>query len=174
MDTRVRPELGDIRKAVGLYLQLAYSSRDIPTPVRQRVAALDAAGTSIWDSDLFEKAPAESGTRYSLRLGSASYPHMKLVIEAAPDGSGALFRVDTHDRHIRPAEGSKEHSDFIALQDRNAKLAAEIEAAWVAEGVLTFKEYLRRDLQQRTEAMAEPSDRDMAQNSGAPLRGEIA
>jgi hypothetical protein len=74
---------------------------------------------------------------------------MKLVIERSPDGAGHLFRADTHDRHIRPAPGSREEAAFRELMEFNQRLAQTIETAWEQRGLRTFKAFLREDLERR-------------------------
>ncbi len=74
---------------------------------------------------------------------------MKLVIDRAPDGHGHLLRADTHDGHVRPAPGSRDYHAFARLMDLNREVADRIEAAWEADGLPTFKSYLRDDLARR-------------------------
>ena len=144
------PPASDLWTAIDLYLQRAYlAGRPTPT-VQQRLDKLRAAGAEPWQSDVFEKVHGPNGTQYKLRLGNSSYPHMKLAIEPSPDQSALLFRADTHDHHIRPSPQSSEFEAFRALQERNSQLAAEIEAAWAQRSLMTFKEFLRRDLEQRS------------------------
>ena len=89
------------------------------------------------------------GMRYSMRLGNRHYPHMKLRIEPSPDASRYLFRCDSHDRHVCPPETSPEHKAFRDLMEKNQQVVEGVEAAWAAEGVPTFKSYLREDLERR-------------------------
>ena len=52
---------------------------------------------------------------------------LKLVIERSPDGAGALFRADTHDRHVQPKPDSPEAVVFAELLRKNQELAQQIE-----------------------------------------------
>jgi hypothetical protein len=99
---------------------------------------------------VFEReAASPSPGKYSLRLGNRHYPHMKLVVERAPDGRGYLMRADTHDAHVRPAPGSRDYAVFIQLMELNRQVADQIEAAWEGQGIPTFKSFLREDLARR-------------------------
>lgn len=149
------PAVADLRRAVEIYLHCAYSAGKVPPAIQQRVEQLAAAGAQPWDAEVFERTTVPTGTRYALRLGNSAYPHMKLAIEPSPDGAQGLFRVDTHDRHIRPTPGSRDAAAFAAMQQRNGEIAAEVEAEWGRKGLLTFKEYLRRDLERRARESAE-------------------
>jgi hypothetical protein len=86
---------------------------------------------------------------YSLRLGSASYPHLKLKMELPDKGAGHhwVFGVDTHDDWcLDPC-----HPDAPALQrlkKLNQQLKEKIERAWEEAGVLTFNGLLREALKQ--------------------------
>jgi hypothetical protein len=87
--------------------------------------------------------------RYALRLGNRHYPHMKLVIDRAPDGRSYLLRADTHDAHCQPRPGSRESAAFAELARQNRAVAEAIEARWEAVGLPTFKKFLRDDLERR-------------------------
>jgi hypothetical protein len=145
-----RPDAATIFRAIESYLRTVYGDAGAPKPVRDRVEKLRAAPAGkLLDCDVFECDDRAAPARYALRLGNKAYPHMKLVIERAPDGKSHLFRADTHDRHIRPRPDSKEYAAFTQLMQANQQAAAEVEAAWAKEGIATFKEYLRRDLARR-------------------------
>jgi hypothetical protein len=140
------PQADQIRRAIDLYLSAAY-------PV-SRPAKLAAPLQTIADSTghpLESQAfvHTDSPPRFSLRLGNSFYPHMKLVVEPAPDQSTWLYRVDTHDRHVCPKETSPEYAAFCELMSKNQKLAETIEAAWEHAEVPTFKHFLREDLKRR-------------------------
>jgi hypothetical protein len=116
----------------------------------QRLDTLRAAPPeSFFDSPVLERDDQRPPARYALRLGNHFYPHMKLVIERAPNGRACLFRADTHDRHIRPAPDSRDYKAFAELMAKNQALSEQIESEWAKRGVPTFKEYLRQDLARR-------------------------
>ena len=126
--------------------------------VKSRLDALRSSDDSaFFDSKSFERdATPSPPAKYNLRLGNCFYPHMKLVVESTPDGLGYMFRADTHDKHIRPAPDSKEYAMFTELMANNQKLSEQIEAAWEAAGLPTFKQYLREDLARRANASRMP------------------
>jgi hypothetical protein len=95
--------------------------------------------------------------RYALRLGNRHYPHMKLVIDRAPDGRSYLLRADTHDAHCQPRPGSRESAAFLELARQNRAIAEAIEARWEAVGLPTFKKFLRDDLERRKAEQPESS-----------------
>jgi hypothetical protein len=145
-----KPTVPQVWSAVEAYLASAYGGAAPPSAVRDRLASLRAAADAdIYDSPVFERDEARPPTRYSLRLGNKVYPHMKLVIERAPDGRGHLFRADTHDKHIRPTPSSREGRAFAELMAMNQKFAEAIEAEWANRGLATFKQFLREDLARR-------------------------
>ena len=151
-----RPAAAVVFAAIDAYLRTVYGSAGPPSAVRDRVATLRAApAEELFDSPVFERDPAnQPPARFALRLGNKFYPHMKLVIERSPDGRSHLFRADTHDRHVRPPAGSREHAQFCQLMELNQKAAEAVEAEWARLGVPTFKEYLRQDLARRAAAAA--------------------
>ena len=147
-----RPDFSTLFKAIEVYLKFAYPGAAPPHAVRGRLDTLRASESNLYESPAWERDSANPPSRYALRLGNVSYPHMKLVIEPAPDNIGHLMRADTHDKHIAVPPGSREHAAFAQLMGRNHEIATAIEQAWTSAGIPTFKEYLRQDLARRAQA----------------------
>lgn len=97
--------------------------------------------------------PAEAARGYAWRLGSASYPHLKLqAVDCANDGTW-VFSVDTHDM-LRLRAGDPDAAGWAEIQAANRQLKQEIESAWEAEGLLTFNALLRREAGKRLSSTA--------------------
>ena len=144
-----KPIPATVWSAIEAYLAFAYEGGP-PATVQSRIHLLrGAADNAFYQSSSFEPEPKQDPIRLSLRLGNRWYPHMKLVVERAPDGSGHLFRADTHDRHIHLGPDSREYAAFRELIEKNQSLASQIEAAWEERGLPTFKSFLREDLARR-------------------------
>lgn len=141
------PQASRLDRAIAIYQEHAYAGSDVPATVRDLLGKLRSGGQDYASSQAFVKSGEPA--KLSLRLGNRFYPHMKLVLEPAPDGQSYLYRADTHDRHICPPAGHPEHAAFMQLRQDNQKLATEIEQAWAAEGFPTFRTYLERDLARR-------------------------
>jgi hypothetical protein len=154
-----KPEPALVWRAVTTYLAVCYGGppggnevpASTPSAVKARLDSLrHAPATEFYGSPVFERdVSSPAPAKYSLRLGNRHYPHMKLVIERAPDARGFLMRADTHDAHVRPAPGSRDHAVFTQLMELNRKVADRIEAAWEEQGIPTFKSFLRKDLARR-------------------------
>lgn len=141
--------VGPLAHACRIFLHLAYpgAPESIPEPRR-----------GFWDLDegqeleplqrppLCEPLRNENGSRrgYAWRLGSASYPHLKLQAVTQADGT-LLFAVDTHDA-LRVPPDHPDAAGWSALQVANRQLKERIEKAWEEAGLLTFNGLLRRDL----------------------------
>ena len=126
-----RPRIEVVWQAVEAYLQTAYAGGKPPTAVTQRLETLrNTPADGFFECPVFERDPApltgKPATRYAIRLGNKVYPHMKIVIEPRRR-RGALFRADTHDRHIRPAPHSREYKAFCELMENNQSVAEQIE-----------------------------------------------
>jgi hypothetical protein len=145
------PDPAVTRRAIDVYLKAAYSD-DLPIRVRSQLKVLEAWKGQFMKCGVFAEDPLSARKRYYIRLGNRFYPHMKLAIEQAPSGDGFVFRVDTHDRHCIPGSSDPEYGEFIRVVEKNQKLAEEIEAAMEADGIPTFKSFLRDDLKRRQEA----------------------
>jgi len=155
-----------LQRAIELYLGLAYPGGSAPAAVNARaqgVLGLDPAAEV--PLSLLEMDSANSLTSYALRLGQPMYPHMKLVVEPAPqaadaarrDGPEYLLRVDAHDRHLHAPAGSPDEAWLSSVRASNKALGEKIEAAWSAAGLPTFKDFLRRQLMARKGAGPQPS-----------------
>jgi hypothetical protein len=130
----------------------AYSSAP-PKAAQTRIDALvNSSDEGFFEQKVFEVDPAQPSSRYAIRLGNRFYPHMKLIIEPTPTGSGHLFRADTHDQHIRPQPGTRDAELFSQLVVQNQSIGEAIESAWENAGLPTFKSYLRQDLARRVVA----------------------
>jgi hypothetical protein len=135
-----KPTRAEVLRAVEIYLSIAYPDEP-PSAVRARLDTL----RSVPEEEFYQSAVLEHDlrvarpSRYSLRLGNPSYPHMRMIIERSPDGRGHVFRADTHDRHCAPAPKSRDYTPFCRLMERNEELSQRIEAAWEAMGIPTSR-----------------------------------
>ena len=144
-----KPDAALVQRAIDVYVKTAYPDGP-PVAVRSMLATERSWAGHLTDAPVFIKDDQKSPTKFSMRLGNASYPHMKLVIERAPDEQqGFLFRADAHDAHCCPPAGTPEHDAFRQLMTKNQEVISEIEQAWAAAGVPTMKTYLQADLARR-------------------------
>lgn len=136
-------------RACQIFLDRAYpeGASTIPPP-QNRFLALDAERSlaSVLVPPVCQELPRRPGgvCGYTLRLGSARHPHLKLQI-VDHEGVGCIFSVDTHDGFVLDSS----HPDAIRwaeLQAANRRLKEEIERAWEEAGLLTFNALLRREL----------------------------
>jgi hypothetical protein len=135
-----RPAPAEVWRAIDVWLANAYDGPP-PRAVAERLDKLRAAADgAFYECEAFERA----GEGYALRLGNRAYPHMKLVVEASPTG-GALFRADTHDRHVLELLGPASPG-LEALIARNEAVARAIEAAWTMVALPTLRDYWKDEL----------------------------
>jgi hypothetical protein len=142
------PDSSQVWRAIDTYVQIAYDQGP-PTAVRSMVATLRSWAGDMFAAPVFATVGDTNAPRRTLRLGNRVYPHMKLALEPSPDGARYLFKADTHDRHICPAQSSPDYEPFKKLMQENQQLAERIEAAWAGQGLPTFKTYLQEDLAKR-------------------------
>ena len=143
-----KPDAALVQRAIDVYVRTAYPDGP-PVAVRSMLATERSWAGHLTDAPVFIKDDPKNTTKYSMRLGNASYPHMKLVIERSPDGKGHLFRADAHDAHCCPPAGTPEHDAFRQLMTKNQEVITAVEHAWAAAGVPTMKTYLQEDLARR-------------------------
>ncbi len=150
--------LDDLRKAVALYLAVAYPSGDPPEAVRRRLAWPDGEDAgSIVAKPPFERASKPGAPPiHALRLGNTRYPHMKLQIQPWPNPAGFLLSVNTHDQVLGLDPSAADANAFRELQAENSRIKEAIEAAWGAAGLPTFLNYLRGYLETHPPAEDSP------------------
>jgi len=151
-----------LRRAVDVYLNLAYPSGEIPEAVRRRLAWPEGlAPEQMLAKPPFERAgkvPGQQTPIYALRLGNSHYPHMKLQIQTWPNSAGFMLSVNTHDQVAGLDLGAAYAQAFRELQSENQRLKEAIEQAWDDEGLPTFLRYLREYIQSRAEDLTETGE----------------
>jgi hypothetical protein len=153
-----------LQQALDAYLRAAYPS-GVPADLEKRLAEVrNLPPQGDVPPDLLEQSVPGSTLSLALRLGQPLYPHMKLVIDPCPRaaartaasstcrGYDFLLRVDAHDQHLHAPAGSPDADWLASIRQRNQELVEKIEAAWSAEGLPTFKDYLRFQLAARKQA----------------------
>lgn len=140
----------DLRRAVDIYMPMAYPDGPLPESVRRRLAWMTAGdapeASALLARPPFERAaPGRDGTGpiYALRLGNVSYPHMKLQVQGWPHAVGYMLSVNTHDQIAAIDPNSPDAEGFRALQAANQHVKEAIEQAWDRAGLPTFLRYLR-------------------------------
>ncbi|MDA8377250.1 MAG: hypothetical protein M0Z50_09360 [Planctomycetia bacterium] len=139
-----------VKKAMEIYLTLAYPSGDFPAVIKTRMAPIMAsADAALIEPEWFERCDKDGRAVYRLRLGQAAYPHMKLSIEESPDGTGYLLLADAHDIHLLAPENSPDAAFLSELRKNNAALVEKIQTAWTDAGLPTFRNYFRAAMERR-------------------------
>jgi len=138
-----------LRRAVDIYLEVAYPGAEPPPAVRRR---LDWP-SGVVSAELLARPPFErvgrspdDGAIYGLRLGNLRYPHMKMQVQPWDGKDGFLLSVNTHDHALALDPKAPDADAFMALQAENQRLKVEIEQAWDDAGLPTFPRYLRNYL----------------------------
>ncbi len=142
-----------LRRAVDIYLRIAYPSGEYPEAVRRRATWDECADPrELLSKPPFERAGRVPGSRtmiYALRLGNRRYPHMKLQFQPWDNPEGLMLSVNTHDQiasfDLAPADADA----FHRLQVENQELKEAVEQAWEAEDLPTFLRFLRDYIESR-------------------------
>lgn len=149
-----------LRRAVEIYLTLAYPGKTPPEAVRRRLEwapELDAA--TLLTKPPFERASKAGGgvaPIFALRLGNARYPHMKLQVQPWPNEAGFMLSVNTHDQILSLDPNADDAAAFRELQSENQRIKEAIEQAWAVADLPTFLGYLRKYIEDRTTTASEP------------------
>jgi CheY-like chemotaxis protein len=127
----------DLNRAIEIYLRIAYVDRD----TRPVVPPFDPARPASEQLHRFvdESAGRTDGARlrrYTMRLGNARYPHMKLVLEEYLQAGDYYLLVDSHD--ALPGVRDEDQSLYLAITRRNRRTRVAIERAWDEAGLPTL------------------------------------
>jgi hypothetical protein len=150
-----------LRRAVDVYLSLAYPNGLIPEPVQRRLVWRDGCDPeALLQAPPFErvgKAPGRPTPIYALRLGNYRYPHMKLQIQPWPNDAGFMLSVNTHDQVAGFELSNVDAEAFRQLQLENQRIKEAIEHAWDENVLPTFLRYLSDYIKNRAES--KPTER---------------
>lgn len=147
------PQVHILKKAIDIYLPLAYPAGHIPDVVQARIAPVAASADSDFiKPEWFEPADKDGRAVYRLRLGQVAYPHMKLNVEESPDRTGYLLLADAHDNHLMAPETSPDAKFLSELRKNNSELVEKIQSAWTQAGLPTFRNYFRATMERRARA----------------------
>ncbi len=170
-----------VRRAVGIYLQIAWPGEGFPRP-RLQVKDLEGASTIEALFALFDPQPLRdrgSQKRYTLRLGNRQYPFMKFVVQEYLVDSEYFFAVDTHDDlDVKPTD--PDYPVWMELKRTNARLKREIETAWARECLPTYGDLrviaeglakIEREGEKRARLLVVDDEAEVCKGLGALLRG---
>jgi hypothetical protein len=153
-------KIDDLRRAVAIYVSLAYPSGPPPEVVQRRLAWTPGLDTlALLARPPFERAGKVAGSGvpiFALRLGNVRYPHMKLQIQPWSNPAGFLLSVNTHDQVLALDPHAPDAQAFRELQAENQRLKESIEQAWDQAGLPTFLRYLRTYIEDRSGELPPP------------------
>lgn len=165
-----------VNTAIGLYLQVAYGDA-VSRDKHARAFPPDMPVADVLGEFVSENAP--SVPVWSLRLGSAQYPHMKLQIRGTSLPGEYVFGVDRHDCFSFDDCGAPDLDAWRELQASNHALKKAIESLWAAHGVPTARDLRARAAagagnpvgQGRETVLVVDNDPDAAELIALQLRG---
>jgi len=124
-----------MREALRIYLEVAWEEE---AGKHWPPIDWDACGSA---SDVIACFKDETGSRnmrkYSLRLGNARYPFMKVVFQELLLHDSFFFAVDTHD-DLSIKDAYQDYEKWLEIKRYNTRVKEEIERTWTAAGVPTF------------------------------------
>lgn len=128
-------EVLTMERAIRTYLEHAWG--DVAD---SKMPAIDFGAAQCCE-DVLENFIKDEGAgrmrRFTLRLGNAKYPFMKLVFQELLIRGRFFFSVDTHDE-MDLKDSFPDYDKWLELKRANAVLKEGVERAWRAQGVPTF------------------------------------
>lgn len=139
------PTIGLLARACRVFLRYAYPGGEEAVPASRRMFFQCGSDAVFLTPSVCQVLHHPGGglRGYSLRLGRAGYPHLKLQMVNCEAHGSWVFSVDTHDR-VPLASGDPDARLWAEIQRSNRELKERIERAWEAEGLLTFNALLRQ------------------------------
>jgi CheY-like chemotaxis protein len=127
-----RITIGHLRRALEIYFSKAYRGAEKAPPPFEGDS--DSPIEHVLEKFVDEAAKKQGGARcYSLRLGNARYPFMKLRLSEFLYRDEYFFTVDTHDQMF----ADQTDPELAQLKAWNREVKATIEAAWEGAGLPT-------------------------------------
>ncbi|HOD84627.1 MAG TPA: hypothetical protein PKG77_24685 [Phycisphaerae bacterium] len=146
------PQAKELRRAVELYLVIAYGQGEPPATVGELVPPEQFDPASWLMGPQIERDPRdallENVRSFGLRLGNWAYPHMKLRLSRPPNEHEFLLSVDAHDAFLFAPAGSSDATALAQMKQSNATIGAAILAAWDEANLPTERNYLRRKIRE--------------------------
>jgi hypothetical protein len=142
-----------LSQACHTFLTLAYPEGETTIPPPKNVfyhLTPDQSLDHVLRPPLCQTLRTEAGALrgFALRLGSTSYPHLKLQVVWHEKSEAWVFAVDTHD-NLQLEPGHPDADRLARLQSANGRLKEQIERAWEAEDLTTLNALLRRELNRK-------------------------
>lgn len=129
--------VGLLRQVIGLYEQEAWADNASHPPTR--IPGQDDDPVEVGLEAFTDEAQctgSQTSRRYTLRLGNARYPFMKLVLQEHLVQGEFFFEVDTHDQMFDLGEGA-EAARFEELKRYNQDIRERVDKAWAEHRVPT-------------------------------------
>jgi CheY-like chemotaxis protein len=171
-----------LRRAIAIYLCEAWPDPAGPRPrttEKDFESAADlAAMLARFERPREKQRPALE--RYTLRLGNARYPFMKLVVQEYLVDREYFLSVDTHD-DLEVGPDSPDWGAWLEIKEHNAALKRRIEAAWAKEGLPTHSDLRRlaldiagaeREASKRARLLVVDDESEVCEGVGALLRSK--
>ena len=143
-----------IHLAISIFLRHAYpdgapsqAAADLLPPDGEFSVEQWLTGTMIERTPL--DAPYGEIKTASIRLGNATYPHMKLRLARAPKSDAFLLSVDSHDAMLAVPAGSPEEAMLEQLKMHNATVGRAIQTEWDQADLPTERNHMRHLIAQR-------------------------
>jgi len=139
-----------LRQAIRLFIENAYGQLPPSHALKFVPADGDFDVTEWLMSDRVERTPPgvpfQKVKSFALRIGSASYRHMKLRVSRPGNRPIFIFTVDSHDAFLEADPGSPDYEGLKELKSLNAATVSKITSAWDAAGLSTERSFLRNEI----------------------------
>lgn len=163
-ENNINIDLFTLKKAIQIYLKIAYESDNIPQHIKDKVDQI-LSSSSLEDSlklfklELFNNMPS-----YKLQLGSSKYPFLKLVYEKAQFTESYGFYIDRHSEYIAVDSTSPEFKKELEIKDYTFKIKFTIENEFEKESIPTYRKLVKEYISQC---------KNNIQNSNISKKGKI-
>ncbi|HQM89607.1 MAG TPA: response regulator, partial [Exilispira sp.] len=149
MNKIVQPNisLDVLKKAIDIYIKIAYKNSDIPLNVKEKIEKIRKSATIDEALSIFNFEMINQIESYKLQLGSSQYPFLKLVLEKASFDSSSEnnfgFYIDRHSEYIAVDSSSPTFQKELELKENTYQLKKEIENDFEKNGILTYRKMVR-------------------------------
>jgi hypothetical protein len=150
--------LAEVLRAIAIFVEIAYpdDSKRPPPAFESLPADLSAGDFAARFQRLLQPlggSQLEGQTQapgFTLRVGNAEFPNMKIMVRPTEEPPGFVLAVDTHDSIDPTLVRPEQRDDLKTLKEHNRAVARAAARAWEAAGLPTQASLLKRRLENRT------------------------
>lgn len=135
--------LNTLKKAIEIYLKIAYENSEIPQIIKSRLDPIFNSQSLDEALNNFKFESFNASPSYKLQLGSSKYPFLKLVYEKAAFSDEYGFYIDRHSEYIAVDSTSPEFKKELEIKNYTSEIKYKIESEFENQDIPTYRKLVK-------------------------------